>query len=62
MWKLRFFVHCTNWEHGGYENVHYFQSKGEALNYVKENPKITLISVEKVSKEIFLDDLVGLSL
>ena len=54
MVKFKFFVHCTGWSDGGYENTHFANSRKEAKASVDEWNKnrpgsVHLISIEEIS-------------
>lgn len=61
VWKLRFFVHCNGWKEGGYTNAHYFPDRDEAMTWLTNHKpgEVSLVSLERVSMEYFLDDWTG---
>ena len=64
MVNFKFFVHCSGWAAGGYENTHFANSPKEAKAMVAEwNKKtpnsVTLISIEEISNAEFAEDFVG---
>lgn len=69
MVKLTFFVHCTGWKEGGYENVHYFETEKEARDYIKRDNErlkeiksdcyVSIVKIEEVSLEEFAEDYMG---
>jgi hypothetical protein len=66
MFRFKFFVHCTGWKGGGYENSHYARSEKEAHEIVdnwnaeyKANGndcRVELLEIEKMSDEEWLED------
>lgn len=59
MIKLTFFVHCSGWADGGYENTLYFTSVAEALHWLSQEPKCEMISIKKVTTKEFAEDYIG---
>ena len=59
MIKLTFFVHCSGWTDGGYENTLYFTSVAEALHWLRQEPQCEMISIEKVTTKEFAEDYIG---
>lgn len=59
MIKLKFFVHCSGWVDGGYENTTYFTSTTEALHWLSQEPQCEMISIEKVTTKDFAEDYIG---
>ena len=53
MVRFKFFVHCTGWKDGGYENTHFANTATEAkrivANWNAEGTRVTLLSVEPIS-------------
>lgn len=70
MVKFKFFVHCSGWANGGYENTHFAESKGQAKKAIaKRNAhyeesgvdcRLSLISIEEISDADFAEDFVGI--
>ena len=65
MVKFKFFVHCTGWADGGYENTHFANSPKEAnarvAEWNKDRPgSVDLISIEEISDAEFAEDFVGI--
>ena len=58
MIKLKFFVHCSGWADGGYENTAYFTSTTEALHWLSQYPQCEMISIEEVTAKEFADDYI----
>lgn len=64
MVKFKFFVHCSGWASGGYENTHFASSEKEAkariAEWNKNNPgSVSLISITEISDAEFAEDFVG---
>ena len=64
MVKFKFFVHCTGWADGGYENTHFAknakEAKAQIVEWNKKTPNsVTLISIEEISNAEFAEDFVG---
>lgn len=59
MIKLTFFVHCSGWADGGYENTTYFTSATEALHWLSQEPQCEMISIEEVTAKEFAEDYIG---
>mgnify|MGYP000918376690 FL=1 len=59
MIKLRFFVHCSGWADGGYENIIYFTSVTEVRHWLSQKPHCKMISIEEVSTKEFAEDYIG---
>ena len=64
MVKFRFFVHCSGWASGGYENVQYAytakEAKGTLAKWNKEKPgSVSLISITEITEEEFVEDFAG---
>ena len=59
MIKLTFFVHCSGWADGGYENTLYFTSVAEALHWLSKEPQCEMISIEEVTAKEFAEDYIG---
>lgn len=59
MIRLRYFVYCSGWATGGYENVTYFTSMEEAHYWLSQNPDCEMISIEEVSIREFAEDYIG---
>ena len=62
MVKFKFFVHCTGWADGGYENTHFANSRKEAKEIIAEWNKnkpysVSLISITEISDAEFAEDL-----
>ena len=62
MVRFKFFVHCTGWKDGGYENTHFANTATEAKRIVAswnaEGVRTTLLSVEPISNEEFARDYI----
>ena len=63
MVKFKFFVHCTGWATGGYENTHYAETAKEAKARIDawnaQRPNsVTLLSIEEVSIQEFAQDYI----
>lgn len=63
MVKFRFFVHCTGWRAGGYENAHYAETEQQARETIERwnaegRSPVSLISIETVSDEEFARDYI----
>lgn len=59
MIKLKFFVHCSGWANGGYENTLYFTSVAEARHWLSQEPDCEMISIEEVPAKEFAEDYIG---
>lgn len=64
MVKFKFFVHCSGWAAGGYENTHFANSAKEAKSRIAEWNKnkpgsVSLISITEISDAEFAEDFVG---
>ena len=59
MIKLKFFVHCSGWAAGGYENAIYFTSVAEAHYWLSQKPHCEMISIEEVTLKEFAEDYIG---
>ena len=64
MVKFKFFVHCSGWAAGGYENTHFANSAKEAKSMIAEWNKnktgsVSLISITEISDAEFAEDFVG---
>ena len=64
MVKFKFFVHCSGWSNGGYENTHFANSAKEAKSMIAEWNKnkpgsVSLISITEISDAEFAEDFVG---
>lgn len=59
MIKLKFFVHCSGWADGGYENVTYFTSVEEVYYWLSQNPDCEMIDMERVAVKEFAEDYIG---
>ena len=59
MIKLKFFVHCSGWADGGYENTLYFTSVAEARHWLSQKPHCEMISIEEVTAKEFAEDYIG---
>lgn len=59
MIKLKYFVHCSGWATGGYENIIYFTSVENAREWLREKPHCEMISIEEVSAREFAEDYIG---
>lgn len=57
MYKLNFFVPCSGWVNGGYENTHYFETKQSALRCAESN-HVKVLSLELVSLNEFAEDYI----
>lgn len=62
MVRFKFFVHCTGWKNGGYENTHFAKTATEAkriiANWNAEGVRITLLSVETIDNAEFTADYI----
>ena len=62
MVRFKFFVHCTGWKDGGYENTHFANTATEAKRIVAswnaEGFRTTLLSVDPISNEEFARDYI----
>lgn len=66
MLRFTFFVHCTGWKDGGYENSHYAKTEKEARQIIdrwnesyKSNGSdcwVELLKIEKMTDEEWLED------
>lgn len=61
---FKFFVHCSGWAAGGYENTHFAknakEAKAQIVEWNKNRPgSVTLISIEEISDAEFAEDCVG---
>lgn len=64
MVKFKFFVHCSGWTVGGYENTHFAENAKEAEKRVAEwnalRPGgVSLLEIVEISDQEFLDDFIG---
>lgn len=64
MVKFKFFVHCSGWVTGGYENTHFAENAKEAkaqiFEWNKNRPdSVSLISIEEISDAEFAEDFIG---
>ena len=64
MVKFRFFVHCSGWASGGYENVHFAESekaaKGIVAKWNKEKSgSVSLISITEITEQEFEEDFIS---
>lgn len=59
MIKLKFFVCCSGWADGGYENTIYFTSVAKARYWLSQNPHCEMISIEEVTAEEFAENYIG---
>ena len=59
MIRLRYFVHCSGWATGGYENITYFTSVKEARYWLSQKLHCEMISIEEVSAREFAEDYIG---
>lgn len=64
MVKFKFFVHCSGWATGGYENTHFAenakQAKARVAEWNKNRPgSVSLISIEEISDAEFAEDFTG---
>ena len=67
MVAFEFFVHCSGWVNGGYENKHFARTEEEALKIIDEwnenyknssGCKVTLISITPITDEEFAEDYI----
>jgi hypothetical protein len=62
MVRFKFFVHCTGWKDGGYENTHFAHTATEAKrivdNWNANGQRVTLLSVEPISSAEFAADYI----
>lgn len=62
MVKFKFFVHCTGWKNGGYENARFANNATEAkriiANWNAEGIRTTLLSITPISNEEFARDYI----
>jgi hypothetical protein len=62
MVRFKFFVHCTGWKDGGYENTHYAETAKDAerivANWNAEGRRTTLLSIEPISDAEFAQDYI----
>ena len=56
--QLDYFVHCSGWKSGGYENRSFFPNKKAAREWLNENNNCSLINMEEISLEQFLSDYI----
>ena len=63
MVKFKFFVHCTGWKDGGYENTHYAETAKDAKRIVDNwnaegHTQVTLLAIIPVSNAEFARDYI----
>lgn len=62
MVRFKFFVHCTGWKDGGYENTHFADTATEAkriiANWNADGNHTTLLSIEPISDADFAADYI----
>lgn len=58
MYYLKFFVPCTGWATGGYENVQYFETAEDAKRWAAAK-KVKILELKKVPDSAFAEDYIG---
>lgn len=58
MYRLKFFVSCTGWATGGYENVQYFETAESAKRWASTK-KVKILDLRRVSDAEFAEDYIG---
>lgn len=69
MIRYKYFVRCSGWVNGGYENTGFATSETEAKKHIEESNlryekagvdcHISLLSMEQISNKEFAEDYLG---
>lgn len=63
MVKFKFFVHCSGWAEGGYENTHFAETAKEAKERIaqwnaRKPGSVSLLEITEISNEEFAKDFI----
>ena len=67
MYRFKFFVRCSGWAAGGYENTHFAESLEEIEQRIEQmnanvgddgEGYVELLEVEEISPEEFVEDFI----